>query len=179
MVDDIKLNEFPKASGVYKIIWFGAVIYVGSSNGLYQRMCKHKTFIKNGSNYGKKKGLYLFLQNNHFSVEFELTENYRKLEQNLIDYYEPIFNEKRSFTGCGKRKGRDVEWQKGYYQKFKEDIKQYRESHKEEMKQYHTQYYNQKCNYNGEILTLGALKNRFQRKGIPHATQEAKKYLIS
>lgn len=167
MLEDINLKDFPRASGVYWIIWNGSVIYIGSSNSLYQRMKKHRTYIRKGSKDGHKKGFYLFLQNNHFSVEFELTENYRQIEQNLIENYEPIYNQIRSFTGCGKRKGREVEWQKDYYQKFKK-----------EKKKCSKQYHNQKCNYNGEILTLCALAMRFQRKGIKHPTQEAKKYLI-
>lgn len=178
MVEDINLKDFPQASGVYKLIWNGSVIYVGSSNDLYQRMCVHKNCIKKGSNHGYKKGFYLFLQNNHFSVELELTEDYLQIEQELIEYFEPIFNQNRSFTGCGTAKGRKTEWQKEYNQKFKDEVKQYQKQYRETHKEEKNQYQNQKCKYNGEILTLNALKNRFQRKGIPHATQEAKKYLL-
>lgn len=159
MKDDINLKDFPKKSGVYKLICNGSVIYIGSSNNLYQRMSSHKNCIKKGSDHGCKKGFYLFLQNNHFSVEFELTENYRQREQELIEYFEPIHNEVKAYTGLDKE----------------EYLKQYNEVHRDEMKQYK----NQKCNYNGVVLTLQALAKRFQRKGIPHATQEAKKYLIS
>lgn len=178
MLEDIKVKDFPRVSGVYKVIWNGAVIYIGSSNNLYKRMSKHRTYIKQGSNNGSKKGFYLFLQNNPFTVEFELTENYRQKEQELIEYYEPIYNQNRSFTGCGTIKGRESEYWKERYQKFKEEQKQYREAHKEEKKQYHKQYYTQKCIYEGEILTLGVLKNRFHKQGIPHPVLEAKKYLI-
>lgn len=155
MLEDIELKRFPKESGVYKIIWNGCVIYVGSSKSLYQRMADHRSCIKQGSVRGYKKGFYLFLQKSPFSIEFELTENYKQREQELIDYYEPIFNNYKAFTGL--------------------TVKEY---HKQHSKQYQKQYDNQRCNYNGEILTLTALKKRFQRKGISHATQEAKKYLI-
>lgn len=174
MVEDINLKDFPQASGVYKIIWNGSVIYIGSSNDLYQRMVQHRTCIKKGSDHGGKKGFYLFLQNNPFTVEFELTEKYRQKEQEIIKYYEPIYNERRSFTGCGTAKGRVAEYMKDYNQRFKEERKQYCETHKEEMKQYS----NQPCNFNGDVLTLNALRMRFKRQGIPHATQEAKKYLL-
>lgn len=167
MLEDINLKYFPQASGVYKIIWNGSVIYIGSSNSLYQRMRNHRTCIRKGSKDGHKKGFYLFLQNNPFTVEFELTEKYREIEQNLIEYYEPIFNQYRSFTGCGSKKGRESEYGKERYQKFKE-----------EKNQYLKQYYNQKCFYNGEFLTLDALRCRFRRQGISHPVIEAKKYLI-
>ena len=186
MVEDIELKDFPRASGVYKLIWNGSVIYIGSSNDLHRRMCNHRQCIKQGSDHGKKKGFYLFLQNNHFTVEFELTDTYLQKEQELIEYYDPIYNQHRAFTGCGTAKGRDVEYQKDYRQKFREEKKQYDkqyyESHRDEMKlyqkQYQKQYKNQLCNFNGEILKLHALAVRFLRQGIKHPTQEAKKYLI-
>ena len=173
MLEDIRLNEFPKESGVYKIIWFGAVIYVGSSNDLHKRMKYHRHLIKHCQNGSFKKGFYLFLQNNPFTVQFELTENYRQKEQELIDYYEPIFNEIKSYTGLSRE-----EYIKQYRESHKEELKQYYESHKEELKQYKKQHDNQKCNYNGEVLTLRALALRFLRQGIKHSTLEAKKYLI-
>ena len=190
MIENIKLDEFPQASGVYKIIWNGSVIYIGSSNDLYKRMIEHRCSIKKGSDYDKKRGFYLFLQNSPFEVEFELTENYRQREQELIEYYEPIYNQIRAFTGCGTEKGRKAEYMKEYCQKFKEEMKQYykqyNEAHKEEMKQWYEnhkedkkQYHNQKCLYKGEFLTLNALAARFLRQGIPHPVLEAKKYLIS
>ena len=37
---------------------------------------------------------------------------------------------------------------------------------------------NQLCSYNGETLTLNALRTRFKRQGISNPTQEAKKYLF-
>lgn len=179
MVDDIKLNGIPKQAGVYKIIWFGAVIYVGSSNDLYRRMTDHKFCIKQGSRYGHKKGFYLFLQNNPFTVEFELTENYLQKEQELIDYFEPIYNERVPFVSPLQGQEYLKQYLSYYYENhkgvMKQQHKQYREVHKEDRKQYD----NQKCNYNGEILTLCALKNRFQKQGIKHPTLEAKKYLIS
>ena len=62
--------------------------------------------------------MYLFLQNNPFKIEFELTENYRQIEQDLINYYEPIFNQRKAYTGCGSKKGRKAEYWEEYCQKF-------------------------------------------------------------
>ena len=39
-------------------------------------------------------------------------------------------------------------------------------------------YDNQLCRYNGEVLTLNALRKRFKKSGIAHPTIEAKKYLV-
>ena len=39
-------------------------------------------------------------------------------------------------------------------------------------------YDNKLCQYNGETLTLNALRKRFKKSGIEHPTIEAKKYLI-
>lgn len=39
-------------------------------------------------------------------------------------------------------------------------------------------YDNQLCRYNGEVLTLNALRKRFKKSGIEHPTKEAKKYLV-
>ena len=39
-------------------------------------------------------------------------------------------------------------------------------------------YHNQLCRYNGEVLTLNALRKRFKKSGIEHPTKEAKKYLV-
>ena len=166
MIENINLKDYPQASGVYKIIWFGAVIYVGSSNDLYKRMSHHRGYIKQGSKDGHKKGFYLFLQNNPFTIDFELTKNYRQREQELINYYEPIYNQNAAFTGLSIE-----DYKKQWYDLHKDERKQHD-------KQYHKQYDNQKCNYNGELLTLSALAKRFARQGIKHPTQEAKKYLI-
>ena len=45
-------------------------------------------------------------------------------------------------------------------------------------KVYHRAYGSQLCSYNGKTLTLRALISCFFRVGIPHATLEAKKYLL-
>lgn len=95
-------------------------------------------------------------------MEYELTDTYLQKEQELINCYEPIFNKNMVYTGLTEK-----EYQKQYSM-------QWRESHKD----YDKQYKNQKCNYNGEILTLGALATRFRRQGIKHSTKEAKKHLI-
>ena len=192
MIKDVKLNDFPRCSGVY---WFtdvnGVIIYVGSSKDLYKRMIQHRTYIKAGSSHGSQKDFYEFLQKNQFTVHFEITECYRQDEQDLIEKYSPTFNQVAAHTGIdtSDRKA----YKKAYYEAFKEEMnayqKAYHETHKEEIKAYHKAYHeahkeerkqrnNQKCVYNGETLTLSALKQRFRKQGIPHPQIEAKKYII-
>ena len=195
MIEDIKLVRFPKESGAYLFKVDDEVIYVGSSKNLYHRISVHKTAIKKGSEHGYKQDLYYYLQSNKFTVEIQLTDNYRQLEQELIEKYHPKYNSHRAYTGVGPRKGREAEYNKERYQKYKDEIlgqvKQYYEANKEQYKEYHksdkykkshrkasNKYNNQLCCYNNEVLTLATLSKRFQRAGIPHTTTEAKKYLI-
>ena len=195
MVEDIKLDVFPKESGVYLFSTNEEVIYVGSSKNLYHRISVHKTAIKKGSEHGYKQDLYQYLQLNPFTVEFQITDNYRQLEQEFIEKYHPKYNSHRAYTGLGARKGRVAEYEKERYQKYKDEIleqaKQYYEANKEQYKEYHksdkykeshrkasNKYNNQLCYFNGKPITLCALVSHFRKSGIPHPTLEAKKYLL-
>ena len=60
-------------------------------------------------------------------------------------------------------------------EELKEYMKEYRKSDK--CKKAQNKYDNQLCFYNGETLTLCALKSRFIKSGIEHPTIEAKKYI--
>ena len=167
MVEDIKLVRIPKEAGAYLLKINEEVIYVGSSNNLYRRMVSHRRCIRQGSAHGYKHDLYQYLQLNPFTVEFQITDNYRQLEQELVEKYNPRYNSHRAYTGLGARKGRVAEYEKERYQKYKEELKQYQK-----------QYNNQICCFNNEVLTLATLSMRFIKAGISHPTQEAKKYLI-
>lgn len=164
---EIDLKDFPKNSGIYIFKSNDEIIYIGSSKNIYQRMAKHNTEIKKGLNAKCNPALYQFLQTNPFTVEFHLIDNYREEEQELIDKYKPIYNAIRAYTGLGARKGIKADY-----------AKEYRETYKEEVLEQKKQYDNQQCLYNGETLTLDALRMRFRRQGIEHPTIEAKKYLI-
>ena len=181
MIEDIVLNTFPKESGVYLFKANDEVIYVGSSKNLYHRMSVHNTAIKKGSEHGYKQDLYQYLQTNTFAVEFQLTDNYRQLEQQLIEQHHPKYNSHRAFTGLNAYKGREAEYNKEHYWKYKEEIleqvKQYYESHKQQKIKNQKKYGNQLCFYNGQTLTLNALRLRFRKAGLSNPTAEAKKYL--
>ena len=128
-------------------------------------MTYHRSSIRKGGNHNgtSKQDLYQYLQTNTFAVEFQLTDDYRQLEQQFIEKYHPKYNANRANTGLCAYKGREAEYNKEYKEKILEQKKQYN---------------NQFCLFNGETLTLNALSGRFRRQGISHPTIEAKKYLI-
>ena len=206
MIENVNLKAFKKEPAVYYFESNGEVIYVGSSNNLYQRMTKHKTEIKKGSNSESNPALYDFLKNNSFTIHFAYTNDYKQEEQKLINQYQPKYNSNRAFAGIAFN-GNKAEYHKEYKEKFKKEIKrynkQYYEEHKEEKNQCSKQYYeehkekakqryqkykeeiskqkkqynHQKCLYKGETLSFHALSQRLRRKGIKQSTVEAKKYL--
>ena len=178
MIENIKLDSFTKEAGVYLFKVNEEVIYVGSSKNLYRRMTFHRSCIKQGSDHGYKQDLYECLQINPFTVEFQLTNDYRQLEQELVEKYNPRYNTNRANTGLGASKGRKVEYYKEWYQKYKDEVSEKKKQYYEDHKQKKKQYYNQLCCFNNETITLCALRERFKRLGIPHSTLEAKKYLI-
>ncbi len=132
-------------------------------------------------------------------------EHLKQVEQECIELLKPTYNN-RNAKGLNVERQKDSnkkaskkyqqsekgkEASKKYYQseKGKEHRKKYQQSEKrkevqkkyeqsEKGKEAHRKYHNQLCLYNGETLTLGALRKRFRRAGIPNATLEAKKYLI-
>ena len=168
MLNDINLKEAPAKAGAYLFISNDEVVYIGSSKNLYQRMAKHRTCINKGSNHGGKQDFYQFLQSNQFTIEFRLTDNYRQLEQQLIEKYNPKYNAIRAYTGLDAKKGNEAEYALKHYYKYHDEYLQYKK-----------QYSSQLCSYNGETLTFKALSMRFKRKGVEHPTLEAKKYLIN
>ena len=173
-------------SGIYKIInTITGDFYIGSSNNIKSRWAHHKcqSSWKNQPNNPlyhdmKRYGVDYF----DFEILAEVeTEHLKETEQQFIEKLKPIYNQMNA-------KGWDII-------RYKEHYKVYREEHKNEMKEYmkeyqktekyqeshrksNNKYYNQLCCFNSEILTLNALRLRFQKSGIEHPTKEAKKYLM-
>ena len=182
-----------KICGVYKII--NAItgdFYIGSSKNVKKRWTEHK--CKSSWNKCPNNPMYLDMQKYGVDkFEFEIIEevgeeNLKEAEQQFIEKLNPTYNQINA-------KGWDFERYKEYNKQYrqsdkgKESQNKYNKSdkHKESRKKYeksdkgkeaHKQYYNQLCNYNGETLTLNALRMRFSRQGISNPTTEAKKYLI-
>ena len=167
-------------SGVYKITnTITNDFYIGSSKNVKRRWESHKW----PSTWNENPNKQLYKDMKKFGVdkfEFQIiaeveAEELKEKEQEFIEILKPTYNSNRA-------NGLDIERRKDYkkqYQKSdkgKESKKQYEKSDKR--KKYKRKYNNQLCNYNGETLTLCALRTRFRRRGISNPTQEAKKYLV-
>ena len=157
-----------KICGVYKITnTITGEFYIGSSKDVKQRWADHKW----PSTWKKYSNKQLYKDMQKYGVdkfEFEILaeveeEKLKETEQKLIETLNPIYNDRNA-------NGWNVE-------RYKEYNKNYEKTDKR--KKYKKKYYNQLCFYNGETLTLCALRTRFRRMGIPNPTQEAKKYLLN
>ena len=160
-----------KISGIYKIInTITGDFYIGSSKDVKRRWNEHKlpsTWKKHPNNqlykdmqeYGKDKFVFELL------AEVEI-EKLKEKEQQFIETLKPTYNNYYA-------NGLDIERYKKYNKEYEKTDKG-----KEAHRKYQKEYDNQLCSYNGETLTLNALKIRFRKAGISNPTKEAKKYLV-
>ena len=122
-------------------------------------------------------------------------EKLKEAEQKFIETLKPTYNQmnadglnidkykesQKKYQKSDKYKKYQKEYHKKYQKEYnKKYNKEYQKSDKgkESQKKYQNKYQNQLCCYNGETLTLNALRIRFKRQGIPHPVIEAKKYLL-
>ena len=181
-----------KISAVYKITNTATGdFYVGSSKDVKQRWACHK--CKSAWNEQPNNPMYLDMQKyGTDKFEFQIiaeveVDKLKEMEQQFIELLKPTYNNRRA-NGLNVERYKEYqkEYQKEYDKtdKYKEYKKQYQKQYqktdryKETHKKAKNKYDNQLCFYNGETLTLCALRERFKRKGIPHPTIEAKKYLL-
>lgn len=145
-------------STVYKITnTVTGDFYIGSSKDVKHRWAEHKckttwNRCPNNPMYQdfQRYGLDYFV----FEILAEVEpEHLKETEQKFIETLNPTYNSNRA-------NGWDVD------------------KYKEWQREYQNKYDNQLCRYNGEVLTLNALRKRFQKSGIAHPTIEAKKYLV-
>ena len=173
-----------KISGVYKITnTVTGDFYIGSSKNVRQRWAVHK--CKSTWNEHPNKQLYQDMcKYGVDKFEFEIleeveSESLKETEQQFIETLKPTYND-RNANGLDieRRKETHKKAQKKYEKtdKRKKYKKEYEKTDKR--KKYKEEYNSQLCCYNGELLTLTALKTRFSRAGIAHPVFEAKKYLL-
>ena len=160
-----------KISAVYKISnVITGDFYIGSSKNVKKRWTNHKC----PSVWNRYPNNQMYLDMNKYGVDkfsFQIlaeveSDSLKEIEQKFIETLKPTYNSNRA-------DGLDVE----RYKKWQEEYRKTDKS-KEYQKQYQLEYENQLCLYNSETLTLGALRMRFRKAGIPHPVKEAKKYLI-
>ena len=158
-------------SAVYKITnTITGDFYIGSSKNIKQRWVNHKK----PSTWKRFPNNPMYIDMQKYGVdkfEFQILEEVeieklKETEQQFIETLKPTYNSIRA-------NGLDIERYKEYQKDYQKSDK-FKESHRKAVKEYD----NQLCIYNGETLTLGALRKRFERMGIDHPTVEAKKYLI-
>ena len=174
-----------KISAVYKITnTVTNDFYIGSSKDVKKRWIAHKC----QSRWNEHPNSPMYLDMKKYGVDkfvFEVLaevepEQLKEAEQQFIETLKPTYNR------CN-AKGWNIERQKNAKKKY---MKEYDKTEKrkkakkeykklDKYKEHQKKYNNQLCCYNGETLTLAALKSRFQRAGIPHPQIEAKKYLLN
>ena len=147
-----------KISGIYKITnTVTGDFYIGSSKNVKLRWANHKC----KSTWKRCKNNQMYIDMRKYGIdkfEFEIIaevepEHLKETEQYFIETLKPIYNQMNA---------------KGW------DTERYKERNRERSNKYD----NQLCCYNCQTLTLAALRTRFERKGIPHPTIEAKEYLL-
>ena len=183
-----------KIIGIYRITnTITGDFYIGSSKNVKSRFANHK--IPSTWNRCPNNQMYLDMQKYGldkfiFEILAEVEEDkLKEAEQKFIETLKPTYN---NINAKGLNVERYKETKKEYQKsdEYKEYQKEYQKTDKckQYQKQYHKsdkykkhmkEYENQLCSYNGQTITLRALRIRFWRAGIPHPTQEAKKYLLN
>ena len=164
-----------KICGVYKITnTVTGDFYIGSSKNIKQRWAahKHQSVWKNYPNsqmyldmqkYGVDKFVFEVLE----EVE---PEELKEKEQQFIETLKPAYNQMNA-------NGWDIERRKESKRKANNKYKK-SDKGKESNRKSCNKYNNQLCFYNGQTITLAALRMRFKRQGISNPSAEAKKYLL-
>ena len=161
-----------KVSAVYKIVnMVTGDFYVGSSRNVKKRWGEHKR----PGECRRKPNNKMYQDMQEYGLEcfsFEVLEevepeNLRQDEQKFIELLNPTYN---TYNAKGLNVEKQKETRKKYFQS---------EKCKAICKKSTNSYLNQLCEYNGETLTLNALRMRFSYAGIPHPTLEAKKYITN
>ena len=169
-----------KISAVYKITnTVTGDFYIGSSKDIKRRWSSHKW----PSIWNKHPNNQMYIDMQKYGTdkfEFQILEevkpeHLKEKEQQFIEKMHPTYN---SYNAKGLDLERYKEYDKEYRKsnKYKEYQKEYRKSNK--YKEYDKEYRSQLCYYNGETLTLNALRMRFKRAGIKDPVAEVKKYII-
>ena len=173
-------NMVEKISAVYKITnTITNDFYIGSSKNIKHRWANHK--CQSTWNKCPNNPMYLDMMNyGTDKFEFEILaevepEKLKETEQKFIEKLKPTYN---NYNANGWDIERYKESMKKYHKSDKYKKYQKSDKCKEYYKEYKNKYQNQLCSYNGEILTLNALSQRFRKAGIPNPTKEAKKYLV-
>lgn len=175
-----------KISGVYKITnKITGDFYIGSSCNIKQRWAVHKC-VSAWESRPKKlyKDMAQYGLDNFLFEIIEETADLKEREQYWIEHLKPSYN---NYWAKGWNSERHIktnrqlkkEWYKIHRDERLTYIKAYHQANRDKELAKAKAYRSRLCLYKGETLTLQALSLRLMRRGIPHPTLEAKKYLIS
>ena len=164
-----------KICGIYKITnIITGDFYIGSSKDVKKRWRAHKW----PSRWNECPNNPMYIDMQKYGVEnfvFEIiaeieVDSLKEKEQWFIETLKPTYNDRNA-------NGWDIE---RYKESRRKANRKYEKSNKgkKSRRKAVNKYYNQLCCYNGQTLTLDALRKRFKRKGIIHPNIEAKKYLL-
>ena len=175
-----------KIAGIYKVTNnITGDFYIGSSKDIEKRWADHKS----PSKWKLRPGMKLYqafikygLNNFTFDIIEETAELHNR-EQYYIEQLKPSYNNfwakgwntdryKETSKRCCK------EWYKAHRDERLAYGKAYRQAYRDECLARTKECNSRLCLYEGETLTLNALRKRLCRQGILHPTLEAKKYLI-
>ena len=175
-----------KICGIYKITnTITGDFYIGSSKDVKKRWAAHKW----PSRWNECQNNPMYLDMQKYGIDkfvFEIlaeveADSLKVIEQQFIETLKPTYNSNRA-NGWNIERYKESQKEYNKSDKCKKAKKEYYKAHKDEFKkyqkEYQKQYDSQLCCYNGETLTLAALRDRFRRKGIVHPQLEAKKYLL-
>ena len=148
-----------KISGIYKITnTITNDFYIGSSKNIKSRWAHHK--CQSVWNNNPNSQLYQDMQKYGLDkFEFEILaeveiEKLKETEQEFIEKLQPTYNNINA-------KGIDIERQKNYHKEYHKSDKG-KKSHRKTQNKYDSQL----CFYNGETITLAALRMRFRSQGL-------------
>ena len=169
-----------KISGIYKIInTITGDFYIGSSKNVKKRWVEHKCQstwkrFSNSPMYHDMQKYSVDKFDFQILAEVEIA-HLKETEQQFIEMLKPTYN---SNNANGWDIERYKEHQIEYYQQNRETLKEHYQQNREKIREHQNKYQNQLCCYNGETLTLNALRQQFRKSGIAHPTAEARKYLV-
>ena len=180
-----------KTSGIYKITNnVTGDYYVGSSKDVKKRWADHKrpsTWKHNPKNKLYKDFQTYGIKAFTFEIIAEFPpEHLKRKEQEAIETLHPTYNSRGAYVTEESRRQKHNSYERDWNAKNKDRKsarnKRYNESHKAYKNAHNTlynkSYFNHRCLYNGEEMTLNGLVSRFRKQGIPHPVQEARKYII-
>lgn len=172
-----------KISGVYKITnTITGDFYIGSSKDIKLRWANHKS----PSHWKQRPNSKLYQDMSQYGLDnfifevLEKTDDLKEREQYWIEHLKPSYN---NYWAKGWNIERHIKTNRRCYEIHRDEkltyLKAYHQANRDKELAKAKAYGSRLCLYKGETLTLRALTGRFFRRGIPHPTLEAKKYLIS